>query len=605
MAPKDELHRQDHHQQLSLLATSGDLHANQRHPPRRSNDNDNDNDNDNHDDNEGQYENGYFSDENEGVDWKRKFLQRIKEFWKDDEFLSLKTKCTVAATAILVLTATGAAYQRRRSGQRRRQVTNHPNAHTPNDNVPASLSSLVPTPQRRRSHSSLLWLLCNSLLRSKDDDSSSTRRKVVNVSLSMLQLAARQGLVKKALVGSGEILYQDRENGGGNTTGTTAWKRTQLPSNSPGIQSDLLELLSRHGCEDVSALPESLSSRLAGPLLAALPFVYLALVYKIFKNIHGGGNEMKLLSMNDTTTTRFSDVAGLEPIMPEVTEVVYYLRQSQNYHALGAKPPRGILFYGPPGAGKTLLARAVAGEANAAFCACSGSDFCEMYVGRGAARVRNLFERARSQALQRSGQSWWKRMSSSWTKSPSQVSTPPPPTAIIFIDEFDALAKSRSYGGLNGNDERESTLNQLLTEMDGFASSNNDNVTIILIAATNRPDVLDPAILRRFDRQIHVSYPSADGRRDIFQVHARQTNCRLDAIDWSLLASDEWTANFSGSDLRNVVNDAALLAVRERSAQVQQSHLERAIQRAQSAKSRADLAGNRSGRHFLYVPPNS
>jgi len=531
-------------------------------------------------------ENGDVGEDNENLNWKQKLLHTLREWWNCDELLSSvsKSKWTVA-TAVFLLTVV--AYRHRQHGHRPRQLEQA--RRIPRNEESQSFSSDSTRQQRHRSSwFFLLW----KLLSNSNESSSSQRRKIVGVPLSMLQQAARQGLVKKALVGSGEILFQDRKEN------TTTWKRSQLPPNSPGIQSDLLELLSRNGCDDVSAMPESLASRLAGPLLAALPFVYLALVYKIFKNIHSGGNDMKLLTMDKTLATRFSDVAGLEPIMPEVQEIVYYLRHSQIYHAVGAKPPRGILLHGAPGTGKTLLARAVAGEANAAFLSCSGSEFCEMYVGRGAARVRALFARARDHAMQRSGKTWWNRISSSRFAAVKH----PPPTAIIFIDEFDALAKSRSYGGLNGNDERESTLNQLLTEMDGFASSN--DVTIILIAATNRADVLDPAILRRFDRQIHVSYPDEVGRQDIFRVHARSTTCDMEEIDWQTLASDAWTANFSGSDLRNVVNDAALLAVRERCGHVQQHHLEQAVQRARAMKVRSDLTGGR-GQRFLYMPSNS
>ncbi len=509
---------------------------------------------------ESEYENGY-----DNRNWKRSILKKLQEWWKDEGVS--QTKWT-AVTVIIAAAVT--AYIRQR--QHTPRLTSH------NKTEPSMVSS--PT-KYGSSSSSLLFLLWKTM--------SPTPRSIVDSSLSLLQMAARQGLVKRALVGSGEILYQSRDS--------DTWKRSQIPSNSHGIQADLLALLTQGGCEDIAALPDSLASRLAGPILAALPFVYLALVYKIFKNIHNGGNDLKLLSNNVTMTTHFTDVAGLEPIMPEVEEIVHFLRNPHKYRVLGAQPPRGILLQGPPGAGKTLLARAVAGEANTAFCACSGSDFCEMYVGKGAARVRNLFQRARSLALQRSGQSWWSRL---WMP-PSHLA---PPTAIIFIDEFDALAKSRSYGGLNGNDERESTLNQLLTEMDGFAT--HDGVTIILIAATNRPDVLDPAVLRRFDRQIHVSYPNASGRQDIFKVHAKVTNCNMEEIDWGMLASDDLTTNFSGSDLKNVVNDAALLAVRDRSACVQQSHLQQAIERARAMKVNADLGrttSTTSRQRFLYFPP--
>ncbi|OEU22668.1 AAA ATPase, partial [Fragilariopsis cylindrus CCMP1102] len=290
----------------------------------------------------------------------------------------------------------------------------------------------------------------------------------------------------------------------------------------------------------------------------------------------------------------FSDVAGLDNILPEVREIVSYLQNPSGYHSLGAMPPRGILLHGEPGTGKTLLAKAVAGEAECdAFCVCSGSDFCEMYVGRGAARVRKLFKEARKVALknydrkQRLKQGRWLP---SWGLTAKHVDTGKkeekkdnsclrPATAIIFIDELDALAKSRSYDGItSSNDERDQTLNQLLTEMDGFHTNKNDvPVTVIVIAATNIPNVLDPAILRRFDRQIHVPFPDNRGRMEILKVHAAKTRCRFSTICWDYLA--EQTPNFSGSDLKQVVNDAALLAVRGGSKHIEQGHLLQAIQR--------------------------
>jgi cell division protease FtsH len=265
-------------------------------------------------------------------------------------------------------------------------------------------------------------------------------------------------------------------------------------------------------------------------------------------------------------------VAGLEHVVTEVSEVVTYLSNPKRFHALGAHPPRGVLLYGPPGSGKTLLAQAIAGEARCnAFVACSGSDFVDTFVGRGASRVRKLFDQARRDARAGGVSKWWSLRSSNHADMV--------PSAVIFIDEIDALAKSRSSFG--NNDEREQTLNQLLAEMDGFAT-HDDDVTMIVIAATNRPDVLDPAIMRRFDRQIHVGYPNVDGREAILMVHARRVNCDMARIDWKHLASS--SSAFSGADLRNVVNEAALLAVREQSSTVQQRHLEMAVERVKRMK---------------------
>lgn len=198
----------------------------------------------------------------------------------------------------------------------------------------------------------------------------------VQVSLSLLRSAAVQGIVSRALIGSSEIVFQDEQK---------KWKRSRLPPNSPNLQSDLLELLSRHGCGDVSTLPDTIWSKLSGPLLTALPFVYLGLVYKIFKNIHGDEKKSNSKLLDRTSqTTRFTDVAGLDPIIGEVQDICSYLRNPSYYLRVGAHPPRGILLHGPPGSGKTLLAQALAGEGKCdAFITCSGSDFCEMYVGRG------------------------------------------------------------------------------------------------------------------------------------------------------------------------------------------------------------------------------
>lgn len=226
--------------------------------------------------------------------------------------------------------------------------------------------------------------------------------------------------------------------------------------------------------------------------------------------------------------TTFEDVAGCDEEKAEMAELVDFLKQPERYTQLGARIPKGVLLVGPPGTGKTLLARAVAGEAGAPFLSISGSDFVEMYVGVGASRVRDLFEQAKK-------------------KSP----------AIVFIDEIDAVGRHRGTGMGGGNDEREQTLNQLLVEMDGFGT----NSGVIVIAATNRPDVLDPALLRpgRFDRQITVNRPDAKGREDILNVHSKDKPLAPD-VDLHEIAMD--TIGFTGADLENLMNEAALLAVR-------------------------------------------
>ncbi len=245
--------------------------------------------------------------------------------------------------------------------------------------------------------------------------------------------------------------------------------------------------------------------------------------------INSFGRSRAKLGSNEKSKVLFSDVAGADEEKEELQEVVEFLKNPKKYSQLGAKIPRGVLLVGPPGTGKTLLAKAVAGEANVPFYSISGSDFVEMYVGVGASRVRDLFDTAKK----------------------SQ-------NAIIFIDEIDAVGRHRGAGLGGGHDEREQTLNQLLVEMDGFG--NNDG--IIVIAATNRPDILDPALLRpgRFDRQITVNYPDIKGREEILKVHARNKPFEKD-VDLKTLAKT--TAGFTGADLANLLNEAALLAARK------------------------------------------
>lgn len=216
-----------------------------------------------------------------------------------------------------------------------------------------------------------LWPILLTLFQKPD------HQKATQVSLSLLRSAAIQGIITKALIGTSEIVFQDSSK---------KWKRSVLPPNSPTLQSDLLELLAKNGCADVSTMPPTLWSKLSGPLLTVLPFVYLGLVYKIFKNIHGDDNNNAQSKLLDSSkqTTRFTDIAGLDSIIAEVNDIVYYLKNPSYYLQLGAQPPKGILLHGPPGSGKTLLAQALAGEGDCdAFITCSGSEFCEMYVGRG------------------------------------------------------------------------------------------------------------------------------------------------------------------------------------------------------------------------------
>ena len=283
-----------------------------------------------------------------------------------------------------------------------------------------------------------------------------------------------------------------------------------------------------------------------------IPFILVGILfYFMFSRMGGGGNNKAFefskskARVESNVKTRFKDVAGCEEEKEEVREIIDYLRSPRKFTDMGAHIPKGILMVGPPGTGKTLLAKAVAGEANVPFFSISGSDFVEMFVGTGASRVRDMFKNAQKAA-----------------------------PCIIFIDEIDAVGRQRGAGMGGGNDEREQTLNQLLVEMDGMV----DNNGIVVIAATNRPDVLDPALLRsgRFDRRVTVNLPDVKGRREILAVHARNKPM---APDVTLENLAKRTPGFSGADLANVLNEGAILAVRNKEKQITMTDLDEAIDR--------------------------
>src|SRR5277367_2411651 len=295
------------------------------------------------------------------------------------------------------------------------------------------------------------------------------------------------------------------------------------------------------------------SSALLGLLTYILPFaLFLGFWIFLMNQVQGGGSKVMSFGKSrakrmsaDSPKITFRDVAGVDEAVEELHEIKEFLENPKKFQALGARIPTGVLLYGPPGTGKTLLARAVAGEAGVPFFSISGSDFVEMFVGVGASRVRDLFEQAKQ-------------------NSP----------CIIFMDEIDAVGRHRGAGMGGGHDEREQTLNQLLVEMDGFEMKDN----IILIAATNRPDILDPALLRpgRFDRQIVVDRPDRNGRRKILEVHSKGKPL-APGIDLDALAGG--TPGFTGADLANLVNEAALLAARHGKKVIEQDDLEEGIMR--------------------------
>ncbi len=322
---------------------------------------------------------------------------------------------------------------------------------------------------------------------------------------------------------------------GDRITGTYVDNGTGFQTYSPGDPT-LVSRLEERGVT-INARPETDGSNsILGYLISWLPMILILGVWIFFmrqmqsgsgRAMGFGKSKAKLLTEAHGRVT-FQDVAGVDEAKEDLEEIVEFLRDPQKFQRLGGKIPRGVLLVGPPGTGKTLLARSVAGEANVPFFTISGSDFVEMFVGVGASRVRDMFEQAKKNA-----------------------------PCIIFIDEIDAVGRHRGAGLGGGNDEREQTLNQLLVEMDGFEA----NEGIILIAATNRPDVLDPALLRpgRFDRQVVVPNPDITGREKILKVHSRNVPLAPN-VDLKVLARG--TPGFSGADLANLVNEAALMAAR-------------------------------------------
>ncbi|HTV92065.1 MAG TPA: ATP-dependent zinc metalloprotease FtsH [Verrucomicrobiae bacterium] len=351
----------------------------------------------------------------------------------------------------------------------------------------------------------------------------------------------------------------------------------------PNTDSSFSQQLSKHIKNGEYGFEQPTNSGLVSSLVSIAPLLLIAaLFFFILRQAQSGGSQAlsfgrsraKMMSENRPKVT-FADVAGVDEAKEELGEIVDFLKYPKKYQALGARIPKGVLLLGPPGSGKTLLARAIAGEAGVPFFSISGSDFVEMFVGVGASRVRDLFDQAKKSA-----------------------------PCIVFIDEIDAVGRQRGAGLGGGHDEREQTLNQLLVEMDGF----DQNTGVILIAATNRPDVLDPALLRpgRFDRQIVVDRADFRGREKILEVHARNKPLSKEV---SLETLAKRTPGFSGADLENLLNEAALLAARKNKNIIEMNDCDEAIDRVMvgperkstvmSAKEKENTAYHESGHAIL------
>ncbi len=382
------------------------------------------------------------------------------------------------------------------------------------------------------------------------------------LTLTQFQQGIAQGDITSA-----NVLEGDQVIAGDYAAGGTY--RVSYPAES---EDELVQELADAG------VPTTVDPQLPNGLLTTLITVFLPvlliggiLIWVMNRSQGGGGRVMQFGRSRHKTVTKdqpkttFADVAGVDEAIEELQEVKDYLEAPAKFQAMGAKIPRGVLLFGPPGTGKTLLARAVAGEAGVPFFSISGSDFVEMFVGVGAARVRDLFEQAKASA-----------------------------PAIVFIDEIDAVGRHRGAGLGGGHDEREQTLNQLLVEMDGF----DQRSTVILMAATNRPDILDPALLRpgRFDRQVVIDRPDLEGRKAILRVHARGKPLEA-SVDLDILARR--TPGFTGADLANVINEAALLAARRNKRGIAMAEIEEAVDRVMAGPERKSRVMDEKERRLI------
>ena len=371
------------------------------------------------------------------------------------------------------------------------------------------------------------------------------KRQIKEVDYGTFMTMTEKGEIGKVEIESNQILFTDKD-------GEIIYKTGVM--NDPG----LTERLHASGAEFASEIVEEASPLMSFLLTWILPVVFFValgqLLYKKMSEKMGGGPNSMMFGLGNSNAKvyvpstdggiRFADVAGEDEAKDNLQEIVNYLHDPSKYKAIGASMPKGILLVGPPGTGKTMLAKAVAGEANVPFFSISGSEFVEMFVGMGASKVRNLFDQAKEKA-----------------------------PCIVFIDEIDAIGQKRSGGQYGGNDEREQTLNQLLTEMDGFEGNNG----VIILAATNRPESLDPALTRpgRFDRRVPVELPDLLGREAILKVHAKKV-AHEENIDFTAVA--RMASGASGAELANIVNEAALRAVRDGRDKVTQNDLEESIE---------------------------